>query len=104
VRCTNNILQEDKKIIQLGNELVEGVGATVTPYCRKLLPVCEELGRTVLGMAGQVNITITEHKPLDPKLLAAALLSRTLGNFRGAVRLIEQGLLVEARVLARCCF
>ena len=79
-------------------------GATMTPYCQKLLPVCEELGQTVLDIVGQANITITEHKLLDPKLLAVALLSRTLGNFRGAVRLIEQSLLVEARVLTRCCF
>lgn len=76
----------------------------MTPYCKKLLPVCEELGQTALGVAGQANITITEHKLLDPKLLAVALLSRTLGNFRGAVRLVEQDLLVEARVLTRCCF
>jgi len=76
----------------------------MTPYCQKLLPLCEELGQTVLNIAGQANIPITEHKLLDPKLLAVALLSRTLGNFRGAVRLIEQSLLVEARVLTRCCF
>jgi hypothetical protein len=76
----------------------------MTPYSKKLLPVSEELGQTVLNIAGQANITITEHKLLDPKLLAVALLSRTLGNFRGAVRLVQQGLLVEARVLTRCCF
>jgi hypothetical protein len=75
-----------------------------TPYARKLLPLCEELGQTALQIAGQVNIKITEHGFLEPKLLALALLSRTLGNFRGTVRLIEQGLLVEARILARCCF
>lgn len=76
----------------------------MTPYCQKLLPLCEELGQTTLNIAGQANIPWTEQKLLDPKLLAIALLSRTLGNFRGVVRLIEQGLLVEARVLTRCCF
>jgi Family of unknown function (DUF5677) len=71
---------------------------------KKILPLCEELGQTVLQIAGQADIKITEHKLLDPKLLALALLCRTLGNFRGVVRLVEQGLVVEARVLTRCCF
>jgi hypothetical protein len=77
---------------------------TVTPYTAKLLPTCEELGQTALRIASEVDLRITEHKLLDPKLLAVALLARTLSNFRGAVRLVEQGLLVEARVLTRCCF
>lgn len=75
-----------------------------TPYVKRLLPLCEELGQIALQIAGEADVKITEHKLLDPKLLALALLSRTLGNFKGAVRLLEQGLLVEARVLTRCCF
>lgn len=75
-----------------------------TPYVKKLLPLCEGLGQVALQIAEQAEVTITEHKLLDSKLLAVAILSRTLGNFKGAVRLVEQGLLVEARVLTRCCF
>ncbi len=75
-----------------------------TPYVKRLLPLCEELGQAALRIAGEADVRITEQGLLDPKLLALALLSRTLGNFKGAVRLVEQGLLVEARVLTRCCF
>jgi hypothetical protein len=75
-----------------------------TPYAKTLLPLCEQLGQTAFQIAGQADLKITEHKLLEPKLLALALLSRTLGNFKGAVILVEQGLLVEARVLTRCCF
>lgn len=75
-----------------------------TPYVRKLLPLCEELGQIAFQIVGHADVKITEHKLLEPKLLALALLSRTLGNFKGVVRLVEQGLLVEARVLTRCCF
>ena len=32
------------------------------------------------------------------------LMSRTLGNFRGVFALIGSGLVVEARILVRCCF
>jgi Family of unknown function (DUF5677) len=31
-------------------------------------------------------------------------MSRTLSNFRGVFTLIENNLLVEARILVRCCF
>jgi hypothetical protein len=75
-----------------------------TPYVKKLLQLCEQLGQTAFRIAGQAEVKITEHKLLEPKLLALAVLSRTLGNFKGAVSLVEQGLLVEARVLTRCCF
>jgi hypothetical protein len=40
----------------------------------------------------------------DPKVLALALLCRTLSNFNGAVLMIEAAMPVEARTLTRCCF
>jgi hypothetical protein len=40
----------------------------------------------------------------DPKLIALALLSRSLGHFKAICRLLELGLLVEARTLTRCIF
>jgi len=76
----------------------------VTSYAVRLLPICEDLGQLAFKIAGQVDLKITEHKLLDPKLLALGLLCRTLSNFKGAVRLVEERLLVEARVLTRCCF
>ena len=40
----------------------------------------------------------------DPKVIALALLSRSLGHFRAILRLLELGLIVEARTLTRCIF
>jgi hypothetical protein len=40
----------------------------------------------------------------DPKVLALALLCRTLSNMNGATLVVESGLIVEARTLTRCCF
>jgi len=62
-----------------------------------------------IGQAGQdilagAPVTITEKRFADPKVLAIMLMSRSLSNFRGVFVLIEQGLIVEARVLVRCCF
>ena len=41
---------------------------------------------------------------LHPRILALALLSRTLSNLKGVAILTERGLAVEARTLARCCY
>ncbi len=76
----------------------------MTPYCSELLPLCEDIAQAAFKIAGQAELKHTEHKLLDPKLLALALLCRTLSNFRGAVRMVELGWVVEARVLTRCCF
>jgi hypothetical protein len=40
----------------------------------------------------------------DPKVLALALLCRTLSNFNGAVVMVDARMIVEARTLTRCCF
>lgn len=40
----------------------------------------------------------------DPKVIALALLARSLGHFKAVCRLLEVGLIVEARTLTRCIF
>jgi hypothetical protein len=40
----------------------------------------------------------------DPKVVALTLLARTMGNFAGAVLLLKDHHVVEARTLARCCY
>jgi len=40
----------------------------------------------------------------DPKIIAIFLLVRTLSNFEGVTELVRSSRIVEARVLARCCF
>src|SRR5215831_17337781 len=79
-------------------------GSAVPTYRDKLYPLCERLGQTALQIASQCDITITERGFAEPKILALTLLCRTLSNFKGTVSLIESNLVVEARVLARCCF
>jgi hypothetical protein len=38
----------------------------------------------------------------DPKVVALALLARTIGKFEAAVLLLNNGYLVEARTMTRC--
>jgi len=53
---------------------------------------------------GEAKIDITEKLFGEPKILSLALLCRTTGNFKGVVALTKHGLVVEARVLTRCCY
>ncbi len=57
-----------------------------------------------LGIIGQCDQLTTAKGSKDPKVIALALLSRSLGHFRATFRLLEDGSLVEARTLTRCIF
>jgi hypothetical protein len=73
-------------------------------YTDKLLPLCDRFRRTALEIINEANLTVTKHGMLEPKVLGLTLLSRTLSNFRALILLTKARLLVEARILARCCF
>jgi hypothetical protein len=66
--------------------------------------LADTLGQTGLDILAGAPITVTEKRFADPKVLAIMLMSRTLSNFKGVFTLIESGLVVEARILVRCCF
>jgi hypothetical protein len=60
-----------------------------------------ELGDKLLQLAGAIyseaDLLESEMGATDPKVVALALLCRTVGNFRGALSIVEQGLIVEAQ-------
>ena len=58
-------------------------------------------GLIIIKEADRMTIGADVH---DPKVLALALLCRTLSNMNGALMMIEAELIVEARTLTRCCF
>src|ERR1700730_18144981 len=66
--------------------------------------LADDIGQIGYEILGGRPVTITAKGFADPKVLAIMLMSRTLSNFRGVFALIESGLVVEARVLVRCCF
>ena len=73
-------------------------------YREKAIQIAERLLQTGLQIAEQCELTVTKRGFVHPKLLALKLLCRTLPNFKGVVVLTREKLLVEARVLARCCY
>jgi len=57
-----------------------------------------------MGIFGATPIKITEQGSADIRIIALMLLARTLSNLRAAIALTEGGFIVEAKVIARCCF
>ena len=66
--------------------------------------LADTLSQAGLDILAGAPLTVTEKRFADPKVLAIMLMSRTLSNFKGVLALIENGLVVEARILVRCCF
>jgi hypothetical protein len=68
-----------------------------TAFASRLLSLCVEIH-------GASNIQVTEKEFAEPKMLALALLCRTHMNLKGLIAVAQEGLVVEARTLARACF
>jgi hypothetical protein len=56
-----------------------------------------------IAIIADAKVDVTALWGKDPKVLALALLSRTLTNFKGTVTLLREDLVVETRTPARCC-
>jgi hypothetical protein len=64
----------------------------------------QRLADAALAIIGQCDRLDTQKGSRDPKVIALALLSQSLGHFKAIPRLLEMGLLVEALTLTRCIF
>ena len=64
--------------------------------------LANDIGQTALDIMS-APLTLTEKRFRDPKPLAIMLMARSLSHLRGVFALIDGGLIVEARVLVRCC-
>jgi hypothetical protein len=66
-------------------------------YASTLIP----LGYKIIAEA---SLDLGEKTPADPEMIAVALAARTISNFKGALLMLHTGMIVEARVLLRCCY
>jgi hypothetical protein len=66
-------------------------------FASRLLSLCVEISRAS-------DVQVTEKGFAEPQILALALLSRTYLNLKGVIAVAKEGLVVEARTLARSCF
>jgi len=70
----------------------------------QLYALCEGIGRLSTEIMEQCELVVTPLGMTEPRILVLALLSRSLNNLKGVVALTKTRLVVEARVLARCCY
>jgi hypothetical protein len=64
----------------------------------------QRLADVALEIIGQCDRLDTRKGTRDPKVIALALLSRSLCHVKAVCRLLEIGLIVEARTVTRCIF
>jgi Family of unknown function (DUF5677) len=64
----------------------------------------EKLLGIAIGTVGAANVSLSHLGARDPKIVCLALLCRTISNFKGAIVMVREGLVVEARALTRCCY
>jgi hypothetical protein len=64
----------------------------------------EKLGSVGYEIFDTASVKVTEQGFADTKILALALLARTTSNLKGALVLIAENRIVEARTITRCVF
>jgi hypothetical protein len=57
-----------------------------------------------LDIFATANVSITDKGFADEKVLALALLARTLSHLKGTLLLLREKRIVEARTITRCCY
>ena len=70
----------------------------------KWLDFAKRLRPVGVRIFGGTPVTITEQGSADIRIVGLLLLARTLSNLKAAIALTESGFIVEAKVIARCCF
>ena len=70
----------------------------------KWLDFAKRLRSVGMGIFGGSSVTITEEGGADIRIVGLMLLARTLSNLTATIALTEGGFVVEAKVIARCCF
>lgn len=67
-----------------------------------LLVIAQKIMDAGIGIIAGAKVEIGPEWARNPKVIALALLSRTLANLKGAIGMLREGLVVEARTLTRC--
>lgn len=68
------------------------------------LQFAQRLSDTAINLVGTSHIELTSKGARDPKIVALSILCRTICNFRGAILLVQQESIVEARALIRLIY
>ena len=70
----------------------------------KWLDFAKRLRLVGMSIFDGTSVKITEQGSADIRIVGLMLLARTLSNLKAAIALTEGAFIVEAKVIARCCF
>ncbi len=65
--------------------------------------LAEKLGKAGYNIFGTAEVQINDKGYSEEKFLALTLLARTMSNLKGALLLLREKRIVEARTITRCC-
>lgn len=68
---------------------------------KKALEYAQRLLGAALDVVAATHIEPNQHRARDPRVIALALLCRSISNFRAAVLLVQQDQVMEARAIVR---
>jgi len=75
-----------------------------SPKRQSAIAFSERLLGVAIDTVASSKVEITELGARDPKIVALALLCRTISNFKGAMVMVREDLIIEAQTLTRCCY
>lgn len=64
--------------------------------------LCDRLHAKGVMIFDEADPAALDADPRDPPVVALTLLARALGHLRAAMRLVDEGFIVEARTIVRC--
>jgi hypothetical protein len=70
----------------------------------KAIQYAEKLLEVAISVVRAARVDLDEHWAKNPKVIALTLLSRSISNFRAAIRLVQQRHVMESRTLVRCIY
>jgi hypothetical protein len=81
-----------------------GAFMSQTELIAKWFGLAADLRDGCLSVLGDAKIKISEPLEENPELFGYLLFCRTITNFKGAISLFQQGLIIEGQTLQRSCF
>jgi hypothetical protein len=70
----------------------------------KAIQYSEKLLNAAIGVVAAARVELTANWAHDPKVVALAILCRSISNFRAAVRLVQREQVMEGRALVRLLY
>ena len=84
--------------------MVGGIDVGYAELIAEWFSLASDLRNACLSLLSKTQVQTACSLEESPELFAVLLFCRTITNFKGAISLFQQGLIIEAQTLQRSCF